>query len=95
MQSLAQRSGVEAVDDVARQELELVLGGRGALEVVPLLVDDASTPAAYERLLCRYLVSRAERRMMRNGIVRPGWRRRVRLGEMACEWKADAFAPAE
>ena len=32
---------------------------------------------------------------MRNGIVRPGWRRRVRLGEMACEWKADACAPAE
>lgn len=48
MQSLAQRSLVETVDDVARQEIENALTNRADMELVPVLVDDATMPPAHE-----------------------------------------------
>ncbi len=48
MKRSAQRNVVEAVDDVARGELELALTNTADVEVVPVLVDGASMPAAHE-----------------------------------------------
>jgi hypothetical protein len=48
MSESAQRNLVEPVDDVARQELEIALGNPGNIDVLPVLVDGATMPAAHE-----------------------------------------------
>ena len=48
MKRSAQRNVVEAVDDVARQELEFALTNTADIEVVPVLVDGASMPAPHD-----------------------------------------------
>ena len=47
-QSLAQRSVVEAVDDVARHEIEHALTNSADIELVPVLVDNTTMPPAHE-----------------------------------------------
>ena len=48
MKESAQRSLVEPVDDVARQELEIALRNEGNIDVLPVLVDGATMPHSYE-----------------------------------------------
>jgi hypothetical protein len=48
MKESAQRNLVEPVDDVARQELEIALRNNGNIDVLPVLVDGATMPAAHE-----------------------------------------------
>lgn len=48
MKDSAQRSLVEPVDDVARQELEIALRNRGNIDVLPVLVDGATMPGAHD-----------------------------------------------
>jgi hypothetical protein len=47
MQESTRRAVHDAVDDVARQEIELALNSKD-IEVVPVLVDDAAMPAKHE-----------------------------------------------
>lgn len=48
MTESAQRSLIEPVDDVARQELEIALRNEGNIDVLPVLVDGATMPAPHE-----------------------------------------------
>ena len=48
MKESAQRSLVEPVDDVARQELEIALRNKGNIDVLPVLVDGATMPAGHD-----------------------------------------------
>lgn len=48
MTESAQRSLVEPVDDVARQELEIALRNEGNIDVLPVLVDGAMMAASHE-----------------------------------------------
>jgi hypothetical protein len=48
MRESAQRSLVEPVDDVARQELEIALRNKENIDVLPVLVDGAMMPAAHD-----------------------------------------------